>query len=421
MTINEYLKYAIKNNMLDKLQWYFTVLGIPGTNPYEDEFITYNGKFKVKINDELIDIESNNKTLLNIQDEVTLTHDDMSNIKDKVTTTVGRVIVNYLLSYNPFGNKIEFINDKIVSGVIENKVKDGLVNNSITIDEYIKFVDNAGFISNLSRLVTISATPTNIVSAPGIEKYKKELIKEYETKYGKDWTKQAKPITEFENKLTEYDNAYLKSDPTYGKLMSGKVKNTGRHKMLIDYGNETSFNDKDEANLITNSLIEGWPKDKKSLAAMFNSTRSASYSRGQETASGGVLAKTLLRTTSSYSVSDTKDCGTKRGKHILVTESNKDSLADKYMIESNKTIAIKTKDINSLVGKVIEVRSPAYCLEKGSSFCQTCSGENLVLNKDAIPLMMVEIGSVILKLSLKAMHAGNTIDIIDTDITKIIK
>jgi len=420
MTINEYLIYAIKNGLLNKLQWYFSVLAIPGSDPYEDDFITYsNYIFKVKVDGDLIDMGSARNTLLSIEDKVKITHDVMSNVETEIDTTIGRVIVNYLLGYNVFKDKIKFINDKLDSSTFENKIRDGLVDGTITVDEYIKFVDSAGFISNLSRIVTIAATEKNIVAAPGIEEYKKKLIKEYNEQYGEGWMKLAKPVAEFDAMITKFDDNYLKDDPTYGKLMSGKVKNTGRHKMLISYGNETSFNDKDDANLITGSLVNGWPKQEKQLAAIFNSTRSASYSRSKETAEGGVLAKTFLRTTSSYRVSDLEDCGTKKGKQLLVTDYNKKNLLDKFMIVNGKTIPIK--DIDSLVGKVITVRTPAYCVEKGSKFCQTCSGKILTLNKDAIPLMMIEVGAVILKLSLKKMHVGNTVDIVNIDLANLLK
>jgi len=419
MTKIEYIKYAFKNKLVDKLKWYFTVLTIP--SGVDNDFIVYDeGKFKVKINDELVEVTGTGDTLLTSKDVVTLTKDEISNIVNEIETTLGVAIVNYVLLANNFKDKIPYMNDNITLSKIENIITEKLSKDIITVQEYINFVDSTSFLANLSNIVVISATEKNILPPKGIDKFKKDLLAEMDKKYGKDWKEDFIKVNEYESKLKKFDDEYLKDDPTTGKLMSGKVKNVGRTKMFLTYGSETSFRDDGKANLIEESLIDGWPEDKEKLAALFNSARSGSYSRGQETALSGALSKTMLRATNSFRVTDVEDCGSKKGKHIVVTKINKNYLVDRYMLDGNKSVLLTADNIDKYLDKEIIIRSPMYCKIQGSKFCKKCAGVKLSNTPDGIPLLMTGIGGTLLNMMMKKMH-GSELKTINVNIKEILK
>jgi hypothetical protein len=312
------------------------------------------------------------------------------------------------------------MNDGISLGRIENEILIKLTDDIITVDEYIKFVDSTSFLANLSNIVVVSATKKNMLPPPGIQKFKKELLAEMDKKYGKDWKQDFIKVNEFESKLKAYDDEYLKGDPTVGKLLSGKVKNVGRTKMFLTYGSETSFREDGNANLIEEALNEGWPEDKEKLAAFFNSARSASYSRGQETALSGTLSKTMLRATNSFKVDNVEDCSSKLGKEILVTKVNKGYLVDRYMLDGNKTILLTNDNIDGYMDKIIKLRSPMYCKLEGSKFCKKCAGVKLSSSPDGIPLLMTGIGGTLLNMMMKKMH-GSELKTVNVDIREILR
>lgn len=413
MTKIEYFKYALKEKLLMNIKWYFSVLTIPAENIVTNDYISYdNGKYYAIIGNELEEITDAGETIFLANDKITLTKDDIINIKDKVDTTIGRAIINYTLVAYPFKDKIEYINSKITIKTIESKMLELFKNDVISIDEYIEFVDATIFLSNISRIVVVSATSKNMTQSPGIAEYKNKLKEEYSNKYGPDWMSDIVLITEYEDKLKKYDDEYLKDDPTFGKLLSGKVKNVGRVKTMINYGKESDANG--NIVFIEEPLVDGWPKDPNKLATLFNSSRMASYSRGSETAVGGTISKVLLRVTNAFRVSNNNDCGTKKGIPIKVTEANKIYLIKRYIIESGKVIKLTKDNIDKYVNSIVTLRSPTYCLENGNSFCETCVGDNLRDNKDAIPQLVLGVGGALLTISLKKMH-GTTLALTTLD------
>jgi len=414
MTVLEYFQYSIRNGYLNKLKWYYSVLSLPSKDVVENDYYTYTkGKYVVKLNNgevATIDETLKDRPLLTIKDKVLLTNEDMSNIDKEVKTNVGIAIANYLLTYHPFKGKIPFINGEVKVKEIETIIKDLLTNDKssqdkITIPEYIEFADNAMFLMNISKLVTISATYKTMLPPPGIKEYKKKLIKEFKEKYGDDVFKDYTKVADLEAKLKEYDDDWIKDDPSYGKVLSGKIKNVSRSKLFLDYGAEAAFDKSGIANFVSNSLLEGWPTDPEQLANMYNASRAGSYDRGAETQNGGVAAKIILRATNSIKIMDT-DCKTKIGKKIVVAKNNKEKLYGRYMIIGGTNVLFTKENADKYLGKEVEFRSPAYCLTKDNNICRKCSGEELYNYKDGISLLVLQVGAILLYISMSSMHSA---------------
>jgi len=401
----DYFKYAIKNKLLDKLNWFYSTLSLQSSDFVENEYIKYEGKkYYAIIDGEYVHIEDATKTIFNIKDPIKLTKNDLGNIVKDVNTDIGLAIVNYILLVNNFGSKIEYINNSMSVGSIEKIIVKMLNNDTISIKEYTGFVDSCSFLTNFSRLVSISATAKNILPPPGIKEHKKKSLDEMVAEHGEDWDEDFTLVKKFEDKLTAFDNEWLKDDPSNGKLVSGKVKGAGRTKTFLMFGAEAGFDRSGKASTITSSLDEGWPEDSDKLATMFNASRSGSFDRGSETQKGGVTAKVVLRATNSVKINPGVDCGSKIGKTILVNDINKQYMIDRYVLIGGKSILLDETSVNKYVGKEIDIRSPQYCKLDKNNLCGVCVGKKLERHKDGISLLMTDISATILAISLSAMH-----------------
>jgi hypothetical protein len=401
----DYFKYAMRNKLLDKLNWYYSVLSLQSSDYVENEYIKYqNKKYYAMVDNNYVEIEDASGTIFDIKDVVKLSNSDLINIDKDVETTIGLAIVNYILLVNNFGKKIAYINDSMSVGSIEKIIVKMLNNDTITISEYTKFVDSCSFLTNFSRLVSVSATKKNILPPPGIKAHKKKSIDEMVKEYGPDWDKDFTLVKKFEDKLTSFDNEWMKDDPSNNMLVSGKVKGAGRTKTFLMFGAEAGFDRSGKATTITESLDEGWPQDSDKLATMFNASRSGSFDRGSETQKGGVTAKVVLRATNSVKINPGIDCGSKIGKSILINEINKQYIIDRYILVNGKSILLDEDNIKQYIGKYIDIRSPQYCKLDKNNLCGVCVGKKLEQHKDGISLLMTDISATILAISLSAMH-----------------
>jgi len=300
----------------------------------------------------------------------------------------------------PYGGKVEYVEGELSSGVYLDKTRVALSEDVITVKDYIKFSRHSAFLEELGTLYTPSSTERLVVTPPGIKKFKADLTAKYAAKYGPKWSDTPTNIVEFDNELKKMYSDYLKGDPSDGVVVNGKAKNNALPKKYLTVSATNAFG---EQNHIIESLDEGYPEDPEKLAAMYNTNRHASYSRGNETQKGGSVAKAVLRATSSYSI-DVDDCKVGYGKSVLVTKDLINAVSGRYLIKGTKYAPIAPEEAKALVGKVITIRSPLYCKAKGSSLCAVCMGTNAGKRKDGIPLIVSNISATITVASLKMMH-----------------
>lgn len=400
---SEYFQYALRHDLLSKLKFFYSTMTIP-LQDTTDYFKIEKNKYFILMNNEYRELQgkTSKEPIFTLKDKILLFNADMVNIKDKVDTTIGRAIVNYILLAKNFGAKLDYINDGVGASKFEDVVVEALKKDEVTVEEYINFVNSCTMLQGLSRIVTIAATYKVLTPPPNLEKFKKDLIAEFDKKYGKSWVKNEVNVIEFGNRLKEEDAKYLADDPTNNKLLSGKVKENARAKMYLSFGADAGFNEVGaDASMVFNSLLEGYPEDKEQLAAIYNSSRAGSFSRGAETQDGGVLAKVALRSTANLTI-EPGDCGAKQGKELYVTKDLAKALNGRYLIKNNKIE--KIEDGSKLVGQTIMLRSPMYCNYRHPTFCSACVGDNLANYRKGATVEATLLSNTILTLSLKKMH-----------------
>lgn len=404
VTLNEYIQYAIRNGLFKESEFFNLVMTIPlhmENKYYKVEKKKYYVKMDGKL-EELKDITTE-RPIFVIDDEITLFHADMSCIKDKVDTTCGEAMYNYIIIEYPCKGKIPYFNDENTTiKKIESVVKEYLKTDKITTQEFLEVVDSITFLKSFARLITVSTTHKSITPPEGIEKFKKELVVSYNKKYGSKWMEDELITVRYINELKEFDNSYMKDDPTDGILVSGKVKDNSRAKMFLTFGLESGFKCiGEEIDFVDESLTEGFPKDEKKLAAIFNSNRAGSFSRGAETVNGGVLAKIMTRATNNMTIIQ-DDCKSTKYKKIYVDKDVASVLENRYIKTTQGEILIE--DPSKYIGKTIEIRSPMYCDYHGKSICSVCAGKQVGTFENAPLILAIGQAGTILNTSMKKMH-----------------
>lgn len=399
----DYLLYAIDQKYYNDIAWFYTFFTVLDKDMEPNKYLRYNDYgYEVNYNGKWEKLEKiNNIVVYSMLDGVDVTNRMISNVKTTIKSTVGRFFANKLLLEVPFGGKFDYIDGNISIKKLEKEIADAMIDRKVNVSEYIKFVDSVNYMKGLSRITSVSATPKNVLPPDGIEKFKKKKLEEYDKKYGPNWRKDRVKILEYKEELKKYDDEWLKDDPSYGKLTSGKIKDNSRVKMYLTFGDESGFSsDTNDFEFVEQSLLEEYPKDKEKLAAMFNASRSGSYDRGKETQKGGEAAKQILRAISSLTITGT-DCGSKKGKEYTITKDILDSIKGRYIVGPKPKLIENPKDY---LGKTITLRSPMYCLNKNQSFCATCVGKVMAEYKTGLALSTLNISNQILTSSLKKMH-----------------
>lgn len=401
MTLSDYLEYAIKNKLLNKLDFYYSLFTIKKSGDYSDKYIEIkNRKLFFKIGEELHPYPDYmvNYPPISIFTTLKVTPNHLKCVTKSNNAIIGVLILNYVLVEYPFDGKIEWVGDFDI-GKFDNKVTGLLTDEKVTTEQYKTYLNNCLFLEELSRITTVSSTPKSMLPPPGIIEFKEKLYKEYTKKYGRDWVNNPVITVEFDKKLKERLSAWLEDDPANNILIDGKIKNNAMVKKYLSFSMASSFGNND---YIKESLLEGYPKEPEKLKAVFNTARHASYSRGNETQKGGASTKDILRSTSTVKITD-KDCGVTYGKEIYIDESLVDSLKGRYYIKSDKSILIDSDEMaSSFLNKTIELRSPSYCKHK--NICAICASKKLQGYPNGVPLLITDMTSVLITSALKIMH-----------------
>ena len=410
MKLIDYLKFSLENKYLHNIEWHYSMFSI-----LEDE-TQYakndNGKLFVKVNDKLEIIEDcKYETILFQEHKFTLPKDIINNSKE-VKTTIGEFIVNYLLLYIPFGKFIDYqTNEKDFldfEGIYNKIIIPNVSTGKLTVQQLKAFGVNATFLRATANLFVISSSERAITPPKGIIEYKKKRIKYYKDTFGEDVFKDKTKIADLEADIIKYIDDYLKDDPTYKISTTKKIISNSLKKRFGVFGYEDGITESDEGILVENSLMEGFPKDKKQLAVAYNTARTASYFRGNETRISGVISDTLTRAFTGLVVEKDTDCKVSYGLMIDVTNKNYVYFVNRFYIKSGKTILIETlEDAKSLVGKTIELRSFVFCKhKKHNHYCEKCAGKELSRNKNRIYLAGLGIGKGAMTAKLKRMHVA---------------
>lgn len=345
---------------------------------------------------------------------------DLPNVRETVVTTYGNALVNQLVLIYPFGEKIAFMTGRMdiraIEKIIQRRWDDKATNEGddpekwpLTTAEYHKFNEAVGQLPGLNQLCVPSATRKTMTADPAMIKRRDELLAQH-----KDELHDPVVISRIVDELTKMDRAWMKGDPGDRFYVKAKSYDVVRLKVFIMQGISTGFGE--AGDLIPTSLDEAW--DISKLPAMVNQLRDGSFSRGAQTALGGVEVKFNNRIFQNSSIVE-DDCGSKRGIRVLMTAEKAPYYQSNYQLVNGKPVSLTEERLAGLVGQYIEVRSPAYCRSPGANFCVKCMGDNIASTPEALSAYAAEIGSIFMALFMAAMH-GKSMKTVKLDLATML-
>ena len=357
-----------------------------------------------------IDNVRNDLPMLSVHDKITLKPNDLANVTEEVETWCGNVLFNAMVLVHSVGNKIPYQNgrvngekiDRMLAARMVDNPKDGeeVPPNAITVDEYKAYATAMAAMAGLTQISTPAASPKSMTIDPAILKRRDELLKEY-----KDQLHDPAIIAKIEGELVAMDKATFANDPAGKFYIKSKTYDVARKKSFIMMGAELGFSSSQSGvDPITTSLREGW--DMNRLPQMVDNLRSGSYNRGHETALGGESVKYFYRIFQNTRVLE-DDCGTKISPTRLITKKNIPRLVGLFsqdVVENGQQVPLTDEKLNSLVGKVIRIRSPRTCTTEAPSFCAKCVGVMLARNPTGLHIAASNIGSTFMGSFMASTH-----------------
>ena len=340
-------------------------------------------------------------------DSFTLPKDKLYNDKS-LKTTIGRYIFNLATLTERTGPHVGYINfpiDKSGMRKVEGKMSELLMNDIISVDDFSDWIDRLQWLGfSISDYVNPPLTTKMLMLPDNVKERKNMLLSKEENRKALQDDKSVILAGKIEKDLLDMAKDELKDLPDMDIYDSGSRGSFGNnYKMTaVSRGVVASVSNPDEINISMASLDDGIPPEERYIYA--DVLTNASYSRAILTRNGGYEAKKLAAAFQGI-VFDEKgsDCGTKLTVKLLITESNKKLLTDRYIMENGRAKLIDSSNIDDYVGKLVNLRSPMYC--RNGKYCSKCTGELYhKLGIKNVGLISNVIGTSMTTLALKAFH-----------------
>lgn len=239
-----------------------------------------------------------------------------------------------------------------------------------------------------------SLTEKSLQPPADIKEHRERLLKENEGHLS-DPVVQAK----IQNELVDsYVKNQLKGDPAEGLIHSKKSINTAIKRMFLIHGPENGFETGGGGEFITTALIEKTDPSKRPV--MINSLRAGSYYRGALTALAGEDVDLMGRIFQNVLIQE-EFCGTEHGLDQIVEKRH----LHRYILENGERVHLTTENIDSYIGKIVEMLSPNYCLKSQGDICAFCVGSKIAKYATSVGSMVAEVPSTMMGAMMGSAHA----------------
>ncbi|QXO10269.1 hypothetical protein pEaSNUABM37_00310 [Erwinia phage pEa_SNUABM_37] len=434
MNQKEFLLASIRNQAYRHRAWVFSTLSITSHDfdwdfpdrsqglapfqilrgPQNDRVFFWNPDSQVM--EELTGIDPNFPAF-RPDDEITLDSSDWSIIKEPTVTKFGRILTNLYYFYDVLGDRAPFFNQEFSKGMLESFFKKYFRNkdhpkyndpDTITYDQFKACINNGFSMAPFSRVCVATACPETMYPPRWLVEMRDKLFEEH-----KDQLSDPLVMGRIQEQLLKAYKEFLATTPSKNSFIKAKTINDAFNKMFVSGGISTNFG---VSTVVTRSLYEGW--DLKQLPALANSSIEASFGRGASTADGGEKVKMLIRATQNIMITQ-DDCGATLGIPWTVDQHVIKSQVDAYGIINGKTVLLTPEILQANLGKAMLIRSPDFCKKSHGDTCRYCAGAHNATNDRGTSSGASAIGSKIMLLSMKAMHKGSKIDLVELDLDEI--
>lgn len=341
-------------------------------------------------------------------DALTVEPGMIPNCSETKESTYGDMLFNWIALVEPFDKRIPYQVGPVSISKIERIIAKKLVDDpevsgvepnddQIPVKMYMRFGRCMGALAGFVQVFVPTLSPKSLTTDPRVKDRRTELLEE-----NKERLHDPVVVSKIQNELVGMDREWVKDDPAEGFLLSNKTFATARKRMFLIHGPEAGFNEGGNAELVVNSLTEGWDTDK--IVAMFNSTRAGSFYRGALTALGGEAVKFFMRVFQNVNISE-DDCGSRLGVVRTIEKGQGEYYSGLWEITSNGVEPISEERAKSLEGKSILTRSPLFCKTQGTDFCAKCVGAALAAIPNAISSENTSVASAFMSIMMASAHA----------------
>jgi DNA-directed RNA polymerase subunit beta' len=343
--------------------------------------------------DELLNYLKGDKPLIGVYSKVKFKHPKKTKGKI-IETTFGRVLFNSLLPEDyPFIN--EPVNRKKLRKILLD-IHDRY--GEKVYDEVVRKIQKYSSIFSTICPATIEISGLDLPDEIK-EKFKKEL----------EEAKKLGPV-EYDKKIEELyhelHNYLISQGVTFFEMVKSgtKGKPSDLQQLFISWGSAYQPLS-DETPIVEHSLLEGLTPEELYYGA--NKARYAAYLKSINVAPIGYFARKMRWALADVKLSDIEDCKTTKYLEMKVDEKNVKTIIGRYYFdeEKRKLDIITEETADKLIGKVIKIRSPLFCLAK-DGICKTCYGKlaEQLKNKDIGLTSMEAMHNVLLNRGMKLTH-----------------
>ena len=331
---------------------------------------------------------------------ITLNTNDIVNYqgKESLETTTGRLLLNYVILVDPFGDLIPYVNSEWKIGSIEETLVDLLFTGRLTVEQIKHYSRNLHWLGHFTELAVPSFTERALTVDPAIIARRNELLEQHRDAIEAG---DAVVMSQIESELVAMDRASIKGDvSTLFYDRDGKSYDVHRKSTLILGGMVQNFGDKGYG-FIGNSLEEGWDVEK--FPTICNEIRRGSFARAKETAKGGEETKFVIRVFQNTRIVE-EDCHSKRCLHVHLTGDMVKKYLYRNIVVDDTLIQLSAENSDNYVGQTVLMRSPLYCDTK-NGYCFACMGGLFKsINQELITMIAVQVTSAFTKAALKSKH-----------------
>ena len=324
--------------------------------------------------------------------------------KERVLTNVGLFIFNKFFIEESFQDVIGYVNTPIdakVESEIEKKLSVALLNDVITVDEMVTFLNKLQWLAmQFNSIFSSSFTMNSVKPHPDVVKRKKQLLDENKEKLDNGDVITAVKI---EKELTNLAKEKMKNDPGMDLYNSGaRGKFSNNYKAISVIKGPIMNPTTGKWDFVSSNFIEGINKDE--IHVYGNSVVTGAYPKAVGTQTSGYSAKQLTAAFQGIVLDKPgTDCGTTQYLEIVLTPWMKSDMRYRYIIENNKLVLLDDKIIDKYVGKKIKLRSPLYC--KNDKLCSVCAGQMAEkLGITNIGLTTSRVATTLLNMGMKKFH-----------------
>lgn len=321
-----------------------------------------------------------------------------------ITTNCGLFIFNKLLIEEDFSKIIGYVNEPVtkkVQGGIDRELGNALMDDKITTDQYVKYLNRTQWLSmQFNSLLSGSFTMKTIKPLPSVTKAKEKLLKD-----NKEALDSGDVLTavKVETELKNIARKELEGDPGMDLYNSGARGSFDNNYKAISIIKGPVYNPTTgKWDMVGSNFMEGIQKD--DITSFGNAVVTGAYPKAIATAVSGYMAKQLTAGFQGIVLDEPgKDCGTKGYMTITLTNETYKNFMYRYIIEGKKLVMLDESNIKSYIGKEVKMRSPMYCI--GDKLCRYCAGELYTkLGITNIGLTASRVASTLLNLNMKKFH-----------------